>query len=242
MTARGTLRRVHVWLGWIVAVPLLFWTVSGLLMVLRPIDTVRGSDLRTAQGALVLPSSIARPAAAVPLKTLVIEPQAKGAVWIATFDGGARRADLATGRWLPPVSLTEAQALAVAAYRPQSPVASVTRTSGDRPPLDLRKARPAWQVAFADGTHLYVDADTGQVLALRTRWWRVYDWMWGLHIMDLKGREDTSHPILIGFAAAALVTTLLALVLLPLASRRRRRFRGGRPVEQPAHSVVPAGE
>jgi hypothetical protein len=40
--------------------------------------------------------------------------------------------------------------------------------------------------------------------------------------MDLKGREDTHHPFLIGFAALSLLTVLLALVLLPLVSRRRR--------------------
>lgn len=220
--ARSTLRRVHVWLGWLVGVPLLFWTLSGLVMVARPIDAVRGSDLRRPPAALVLPPRVTPPPVAVPLTTLAVEPQGRGAVWIAAFPGGARRADLATGAWLPPVSAVEARALAVAAYRPGGPIASVTRTRGDRPPLDLRKPRPAWAVAFADGTRLYLDADTGQVLALRTRWWRLYDWMWGLHVMDLAGREDTSHPLLIGFAAAALVTTLLALALLPLASRRRR--------------------
>ena len=227
MKSRHTLRRIHVWLGWIVGVPLLFWTVSGFLMVLRPIDTVRGSDLRNPPAALALPPLITQPYAAAPFRTLTVEPQGGGAVWIATFGDRARRADLATGHWLPPVSALEAQALAAAAYRPHVAVATVTRTPGDRPPLDLRKARPAWRVAFADGTHLYIDADTGQVLALRTRWWRIYDWMWGLHIMDLRGRENTSHPLLIGFAGVALLTTLLALVLLPLASRRRR-YRKGR--------------
>lgn len=222
MNPRRSLRRVHIWLGWLVGVPILFWTLSGLVMVLKPIDTVRGSDLRNPPAALELPPLITQPMVAVPLTTLAVEAQGDGAVWIATFPGGARRADLATGRWLPPVSLAEARVLAVAAYRPHSAVAAITRTPADRPPLDLRKKRPAWQVAFADGTHLYIDIDTGQVLALRTRWWRIYDWMLGLHIMDLQERENTSHAFLIGFAALSLVTTVLALVLLPLASRRRR--------------------
>lgn len=222
MNPRRSLRRVHIWLGWLVGVPILFWTLSGLVMVLKPIDDVRGSSLRNPPAALELPPLITQPMVAVPLTTLAVEPQGDGAVWIATFPGGARRADLATGRWLPPVSLAEARVLAVAAYRPRSAVAAITRTPADRPPLDLRKNRPAWQVAFADGTHLYIDIDTGQVLALRTRWWRIYDWMWGLHIMDLQERENTSHAFLIGFAALSLVTTVLALVLLPLASRRRR--------------------
>jgi hypothetical protein len=38
--------------------------------------------------------------------------------------------------------------------------------------------------------------------------------------MDLQMREDSSHPILIGFAALALVSVLVGLILLPM--RRRR--------------------
>lgn len=236
MTARRTLRRVHVWLGWLVGVPILFWTVSGLVMVTRPIETVRGSDLRNPPPSLALPDTLVPPKVAIPLTALTLEPQGGRTVWIATFPGGVRRANPATGAWLPSITATEARTLAVAAYRPNVAVAAVTRTPGDRPPLDLRRARPAWQVGFADGTHLYVDADTGQVLALRTRWWRIYDWMWGLHIMNLEDREDTSHPLLIGFAALALVTALLALILLPLASRRKRSG------EQPAQRLGPGRE
>ena len=40
--------RWHIWLGWLVAVPLLLWTLSGLVMVARPIDEVRGNTLRIA--------------------------------------------------------------------------------------------------------------------------------------------------------------------------------------------------
>lgn len=236
MSARRTLRRVHVWLGWLVGVPVLFWTLSGLVMVLKPIDAVRGADRRAAPATLAPPATLVPPRAAAPLSSLTLEAQGGRTVWIATFPGGARRADPATGAWLPGVTAAEARALGETGYTPASPVAAVTRTPADRPPLDLRKPRPAWRVAFADGTHLYVDADTGQIVALRTRWWRLYDWMWGLHIMDLRGREADSHPLLIGFAALALVTTVLALVLLPLTGRRRRSR------EQPAHRFGPGRE
>ena len=39
---RSRLRRWHVWLGWLVGLPMLFWTVSGLVMVAKPIEEVRG--------------------------------------------------------------------------------------------------------------------------------------------------------------------------------------------------------
>jgi uncharacterized iron-regulated membrane protein len=45
MKTRHTLRRLHIWLGWLVAAPFLLWTVSGLVMVVKPIEEVRGEGL-----------------------------------------------------------------------------------------------------------------------------------------------------------------------------------------------------
>jgi len=45
MALRASLRRWHMWLGWLVAVPMLFWTVSGFVMVARTIEEVRGTAL-----------------------------------------------------------------------------------------------------------------------------------------------------------------------------------------------------
>jgi hypothetical protein len=73
-----------------------------------------------------------------------------------------------------------------------------------------------------DGTRFYVNAASGEIAARRTRWWRFYDFMWGLHIMDLKTREDTHNPLVIGFAIVTLLTTIMAIVLLPMTLRSRR--------------------
>ena len=93
------------------------------------------------------------------------------------------------------------------------------RFSADHAPLDLRKPRPSWQASFTDGTHLYLDADSGEVLAIRTRWWRAYDFLWGLHIMDPAGRENSSNPWLWVFGSISLVSAVFGSVLL---FRRRR--------------------
>ena len=45
MIDRRRLRRWHIWLGWIIAIPMLFWTVSGVVMVWKPIGEVRGEKL-----------------------------------------------------------------------------------------------------------------------------------------------------------------------------------------------------
>ena len=52
------------------------------------------------------------------------------------------------------------------------------------------------------------------MVALRTGQWRLYDAMWGLHIMDLQTRDNTHHPILILFATLATIGALLGCVLL----------------------------
>lgn len=217
------MRRVHVWLGWIVGVPLIFWTASGLWMAARPIAEVRGTALRRPTPALALPATLAAPRVAGATAAM-IEMQHGAPRWIVTLtDGAMRRADAATGRLLPGVDRNEALALTRGVYGPASSIVSVTRYAAAAAPLDLRRTRPSWQVALADGTHVYLDADTGALLAIRTRQWRAFDWMWGLHIMDLGGREDTSHAILIVSAVLALAASLLAMVLLPVAVWRRRR-------------------
>jgi hypothetical protein len=225
MKARQRLRRWHVWLGWIVALPFLAWTVSGLVMVARPIETVRGEDLIAEAPAL--PAGLVPVAPAIgprQLASLRLEARPDGARWLLKYaDGGSRLADAATGRLLPPLAAAEAARIVEARYKGKARIAAVDRISAEAPPLDFRRKVAAWRVTMGDGTRFYLDSATGEILARRTRWWRFYDLMWGLHIMDLETREDAHNPLLIGFAVVSLLTVLLALGLLPLTLKRRRR-------------------
>jgi hypothetical protein len=227
-TARTRLRRWHLWLGWIVGLPILFWVVSGLVMVARPIEEVRGTALlRSALPLRLSAAPVSPPLAGV--ASLSLEQRAAGPRWVAEMlDDSIRLADPASGIWLPQLSGPDAAREVMARYAGKSSVAGVTRADPATPPIDFRRPVAAWQVRMADGTHFYVEAASGRIAATRTRFWRVYDWMWGLHIMDLETREDTHNPLVIIFGALALVTTVLALALLPMTLRRRRR-RGGAP-------------
>ena len=223
--ARSKLRRWHIWLGWIVGIPVFLWVLTGLVMVARPIEEVRGTHLLGEAQPMRLWSQPVLPRIeGVPLASLVLQQSAAGPRWIATLPDGTKRiANPATGEWLPPVSAADAAREITSRYAGSASVASVSLTDADNPPLDLRRPIPAWQVKMRDGTNFYVDSRTGEIVATRTRFWRVFDLMWGLHIMDLKTREDTHNPLVIGFAVVALVTTVLALAMLPLTIRRRRR-------------------
>jgi hypothetical protein len=224
MKLRRGLRRIHIWLGWLVGLPLLAWTVSGVVMIARPIEEVRGERLISGAPALPFGARIVPPQIGPrPVTSLTLEQRHDGPKWIIGYrDGGLRLADAATGRLLPELSAADARTLVEARYTGKARVKAVSRTQADDPPIDLRRQIEAWRVTLDDGTRFYVSAATGEIVARRTSWWRLYDFMWGLHIMDLKTREDTHNPLAIGFAILTLLTTLMAIILLPLTLRRRK--------------------
>ena len=157
-----------------------------------------------------------------PVKEMRAFMQRGRAVSLVTLmDGSVQRYDLATGQPIADVSAAEARALAGQAIRGGDKVAKVTRFEAEEVPFDFRRPMPVWQVTLTDGTHVYIGQQTGEIEAVRTRWWRAFDLMWGLHIMDLQDREDTSHPILILFAALSVIGALLGCVLM----FRRRKAR-----------------
>lgn len=220
-----TLHKWHVWLGWLIGVPLILWTASGLFMVARPIEEVRGDHLR----AKAAPVSAVAPTAPFlggrAVEKLTLEQRVSGPVWLIRYtDGGERQADPATGQLLAKPGAAEIRALAEGYYAGDSKIESIRLFPAEREPFELRRGRAAWQVALADGANLYIDAESGSLLAVRTPQWRIFDFMWGLHIMDLQTREDTSHPVLIGFAGLSLLSLLLAFWLL-IARQRRKSHR-----------------
>ncbi|TIX50411.1 PepSY domain-containing protein [Alteraurantiacibacter aquimixticola] len=212
----------HIWLGWLVGVPVLMWTLTGLVMTLKPIEEVRGEHLRAEAPVietteLVFPTEKIGPAASVELIA-----QVDGPAWIVTEpDGGRFRYSARDGSLIPPLIEDEARRIADAAYAGDGTLESVTYFPEDISPTDLRAPFAAWQAHYSDGTNLYMRAATGEVVAVRSSWWRVFDLMWGLHIMDLETREDTSHPILILFAALGVIGSLLGCILM----FRRRKAR-----------------
>ncbi len=213
--------RWHIWLGWLVGLPVLMWTVTGLIMVWHPIEHVRGNHLRAEMPPLQA-QTLVMPRVDGPVRNISLQSLPDGPGWIVVDDSGARlRYSPEDGRPYAPVLEEDARAIAVAAYAGGAPLETVTYYPADSAPNDLRTPANSWQARFGDDTNVYIHAQTGEVLAVRSGWWRVFDFMWGLHIMDLDSRKDTSHPILITFAALGVIGSLLGCVLM----FRRRKAR-----------------
>ena len=209
----------HIWLAWLTGIPILMWVVTGLVMVAKPIEEVRGSHLLKDVPAENLPQDIT---IAVNLPPTLTKP-------VRSVRTGIERGELVTrveyadgtsdrlredGTTMGPLSELEARMIVEERIEGGDRVASTRRFTAEGAPFDFRRLMPTWQVALQNGTHIYVGTETGRIEAVRTPWWRVFDFVWGLHIMDLETREDTSHPILILFAALAFIASLLGVILM----------------------------
>lgn len=208
--------RLHRWLALVATIQLALWTATGLFFAVVPIERVRGED--TTSQAEPRPLDWSRvgpfPPAALPGATEVeLRSSGDRPVWIARAGRRRVRVDAQTGA-VASVDREEAVRAARADQRGAPAARSVTRHA--EAPLEYRgKPLPAWQVELDDerGTRVYVDAITGVVTARRNSTWRLYDFLWGLHIMDYGERESFNHPLLVGAAALGLLTVLSGAVL-----------------------------
>ena len=121
-----TLAKWHIWLGWLVGVPIAMWLATGLLMVSRPIEEVRGDHLRRAvpeQQALAIPGSTLADAGANPAEMHVTMQDGRAVAVLIGLDGSVRRVDFASPpeppcrRSMPPPPARWWQAASSAATR-----------------------------------------------------------------------------------------------------------------------------
>ncbi|MEO1323909.1 MAG: hypothetical protein AAFV59_12985, partial [Pseudomonadota bacterium] len=145
----------------------------------------------------------------------------RAVMMVTAMDGSITRVDWESRTPLPPVDEAGARSIVAEQIVGGINVSTVRLFEANNAPFDFRRPLLVWQVVLDEGTHVYVGRDTGQIEAVRTRWWRAFDFMWGLHIMDLRTREDTSHPILILFAALGVFASILGCILM----FRRRKAR-----------------
>ena len=214
---------IHKWVGLVVGLQILAWTVSGLFMTWFPIEQVRSEaniretkprDLRAAVNLISAEKAIE--AVGVPVSRLELVDVAGRWMWRIDSAGKAHMLiDAEKGRVISPLDETRAREIATADFAGQGKIVSATLITADAP-IEYRSTLPVWQLVFddADATHLYVAPLTGKVAARRSGLWRSYDFLWSLHIMDYSEREDFNHWPIILMSLLGLVLTITGIGLL----------------------------
>ena len=197
--------KIHKWLALLMAIQILFWFVSGLFFAVVPIERVRSEHLITEAPATPIrldeaAAGLQRVAATNPQPGQKIELRSMGGRAVALVSAGEARPrlyDLTTGRQLSPIPAAVAISIAERDHVGDDRAARAELVTAASP--EYRGALPAWRVDFEGerAVSLYVAQDTGAVAARRSTLWRVYDFLWSLHIMDFRNHEDFNTPLLI---------------------------------------------
>ena len=240
LISRQGIYKLHRWLGLVIALQLLAWSLGGLYFTLFDIETIRGN----ADSAEIAPAPIELPAvladagavariAGQEVLAAVLTTRRGRTVWELQGTGGRplMLVEPADGGFVSPVTAGEAKRIALADFIHPAEVAGTVWIDVD-PPVEFRGGRlPVWQVALdhPKRVNLYIDPVNGEVLARRSRKWRIFDFFWMLHIMDYGQREDFHHPLLTGASSLAVLTALSGILLWGYRMFRPRR----RPVRPP---------
>lgn len=221
------IRKLHKWLGLIVGLQLLLWTVSGLVFAwLDHHEVTAEHSVRSVQSfpiasniAISEPSTWLRGDQAN-IYEIRLMPLLDTWVWRIESDNGIELRGAADGT---PVTVNDAQVkrLALSTYAGEGELASIQLQP--TPGVETRDSGPVWQAQFNDAsrTTLYFSADDGRLVEARNDTWRLFDFFWMLHTMDYKGRDNFNNPIVITVGTAALWLSVSGFILLFRSFRKR---------------------
>lgn len=189
-------------------------------MVLMDIDFIHGDTLTSA------PKNVALTTVTYPMTALLQHYPDASQIRLAQRQGQAfyqftsqsQLIILNANTGLPLAPLTEQQAkhIALSAYTGAGVISSAQLFVQTAPSELNPKWLPAWQINFADikQSSLYVSADTGHIVTKRHAYWRLFDAMWMLHIMDYDTRDNIHNNLLTLMASLSLLTALFGTMLL----------------------------
>jgi len=224
-------RTLHKWFGLIVGIQLLIWLASGLYMVIVDIDFIHGDPLvKNMRQAVAIPTTPRVNASALLKKYPDAEEISLRAVmeeahYLVTTPGKRYLISPDTGTVISPLVEEKIAEIARFHFHGQASISSIVLITAD-PPMEIQTRRlPLWRINFNDrfSTSFYIDPVSGRLVTRRHQYWRIFDFMWMLHIMDYDERSDAHNPLLITAQVSGLVFAITGLWLLFYSFSGRRK-------------------
>jgi uncharacterized iron-regulated membrane protein len=213
--------QLHKWIGLVVGLQVLFWVLGGLIMTALPIEKVRGEHHIGYAAKPVLPADALLPLAELArrdggeLAEARLRSTPNGPVWVLTSPTGRESwYDARTGGEIREVTEAQVRQAAVRAYAGPGRLQSVSLL--DQAPVESGSEGSIWRASFADreGSTLYLDPFTADVVSRRSDLWRFYDFFYRLHIMNFGPAETYNHPLIVFTTAVTLVIVITGFILL----------------------------
>jgi hypothetical protein len=206
-------RKVHKYLSFFISLQLLLWTVSGIYFAFNKIELVRGEQYRTQVEQSI---NLGDFDFEIPNTTDVsIQKRLGENIAVIKVDGTTKYLNR-SGESISKLTESEAMNLVIS-NTTLSPVL-VEEIVDERSGSEYRgRSLPIYKVESKTNKDLdinvYLNVYSGEVLAIRSNQWRIWDLMWGLHIMDWKERDNISNILLKIFSILALVSSVTGVML-----------------------------
>ena len=197
MKTNKFIRSLHRYLSIFIAMQLLLWTVSGIYFAFNKIELIRGEQYR-------LPTNV----------EYRIFDRLGQQVIASNKDGNIVYRTYPEGNLLEKLSVEEAKLIA-SIKTSLEPVSAILLTESS-PGSEYRgRSLPIYQITTSskDDINIYLDPLSGDVLAIRSNSWRMWDFLWSLHIMDYDQRDNINNFLLRLFSFLALVSSISGILL-----------------------------
>ncbi len=224
-------RKTHKWLGLFIGLQVVLWSLSGVYMTVVHIDTIHGDHLvREAPKPTIDAASLSDPlalaarerASSIRLAWVGGQP-----IYVVTEPSGERAYSATSAAPFAPPDEPAIRALAASHYTGREPIASAELITAV--PAEIRgRNPPLWRVEFDHWNRptFYLSPVTGEIVSRRHELWRVFDFVWMLHIMDYDERENVNNTLLRVFTWGAVLMATSGIWLLFHAFPKRKIRRG----------------
>lgn len=226
------IRKTHRYLGVILGIQFLFWTIGGLYFSWSDMDEIHGDHHKAAVLPLEFDIKVVNPQEIVQkikqrdsikyiLDMRLIQILGEPVYQIIYTDGKIKdkRIQLAkanTGELRNALSKEEAIKVAQRSFYKDAMVSQVEYMTKAGQHHEYRESPlPAYAVKFdhPSNTTVYVSSELGTVQKFRNEKWRIFDFLWMMHTMDYQGRDNFGNWILRAFSIFGLMTIVSGFVL-----------------------------
>ncbi len=233
------IRRLHRYLGLILGIQFLLWTIGGLYFSWSDMDEVHGDHHKAHVHPMSVDMNLVSPQSVLDkiklhnsiqyifdIRLIQLLGQPIYQVTYAQDHEGHKKIQLAnakTGALRPALQKEEAVKLASISFSEEAKIKQVEYiTSTDGHHEYREQPLPAYAITFEHPTNttVYVSCELATVQKFRNNKWRIFDFLWMLHTMGYQDRDNLSNWLLRAFSIFGLCTILSGFVLFWVSSKK----------------------
>ncbi len=208
-----TIRAIHKYFSLIVSIQLLLWTVSGIFFAFNKIELIRGEGYMLAKDKI---SFLKNPEFEVQSSDVVtVMKRLDKTVFIVKDGEDAKYLDF-RGQEIEKLSYEQSREIVktMTSLTPTNVYEINQKVAGS----EYRgRELPLYRITSYDKNNeeinVYLNPYSGKIEAIRTLSWRIWDFLWGLHIIDWSERDNINNIFLQIFSLLALVSSITGIIL-----------------------------